>query len=606
MDNNKVCFISCIDNESDEPRILENISRLEVPAGIEVEFLGVTMAKSMCAGYNEASEASDAKYKIFFRKEIEFTNLMIIHDIIAILNSSRKIGAVGVSGVMKMPVDMMPEHGILYGADTDNSIGVDENYMEVEAITGDLIATAIDISWDEKDCDDFYMFPVSVCGQLKRDGYKIVIAGQGTEPWTVTYKDYAYKYNELTEKTRKVMWEKYHGIFGLRDFDKRYGVLYFSELAAEDIVWPLIKEGKDFEIVKLGISIYSNSEEDRIKMAEYVRAHHMDVLVSFDFSPLVSGVCEENRIKYISWAYDCPLQALYDKAVRNDCNYFFLFDRKQLESTQNNGAKHAYYQPLATNVDRLKGLKFTEEDRIRFGCDVSFIGSLYEDKVYELIWERLSEKAKADYKAVFESAFGIWDGIDRINGVLAKETIDEIAAMDNTKLSEDSLMSADEYYVGRILARELAYKERIGILKVISGYDYKFYSGSTTVKVEGITVQPPLNYATELPKAYSLSKINIGTTLHSITSGIPLRVFDILGSGGFLLTNYQPEIDELFKVGVEIEVYKNLEELNDKIRFYLSNENLRKRIAQNGYKRVESDYSYHKQFKKILDVMKKI
>lgn len=67
-----------------------------------------------------------------------------------------------------------------------------------------------------------------------------------------------------------------------------------------------------------------------------------------------------------------------------------------------------------------------------------------------------------------------------------------------------------------------------------------------------------------------------------------------------MLTNYQPEIDDLFEIGKEIEVYHSFDELEEKVRFYLSHDRLRKEIALNGYKAVRSKYNYERQVEKML------
>lgn len=44
-------------------------------------------------------------------------------------------------------------------------------------------------------------------------------------------------------------------------------------------------------------------------------------------------------------------------------------------------------------------------------------------------------------------------------------------------------------------------------------------------------------------------------TSKPIRTGLPLRIWDILGAGGFVLTNYQTEIPEYFEIGKDLETY---------------------------------------------------
>ncbi|MCX7909759.1 MAG: glycosyltransferase [Ignavibacteria bacterium] len=79
------------------------------------------------------------------------------------------------------------------------------------------------------------------------------------------------------------------------------------------------------------------------------------------------------------------------------------------------------------------------------------------------------------------------------------------------------------------------------------------------------------------------------------------RVFEITGSGGFLLTQNAENLSEYFVDGKEIAVFENEKDLLEKINFYLSKEDLRCEIAYNGYKRALNEHTYEKRFKEIFD-----
>ena len=85
--------------------------------------------------------------------------------------------------------------------------------------------------------------------------------------------------------------------------------------------------------------------------------------------------------------------------------------------------------------------------------------------------------------------------------------------------------------------------------------------------------------------------MNLNFSSKPIRSGLPLRFWDILGAGGFLLTNYQSEIPEYFEIGKDLEIYASEKELTDKIRYYLEHEEERAEIARNGYEKAKEKYS---------------
>ena len=47
---------------------------------------------------------------------------------------------------------------------------------------------------------------------------------------------------------------------------------------------------------------------------------------------------------------------------------------------------------------------------------------------------------------------------------------------------------------------------------------------------------------------------------------------------GFVLTNYQPELEEYFEIGTHLETFTSIEEMNDKISYYLKNDSKRETI----------------------------
>ena len=67
------------------------------------------------------------------------------------------------------------------------------------------------------------------------------------------------------------------------------------------------------------------------------------------------------------------------------------------------------------------------------------------------------------------------------------------------------------------------------------------------------------------------------------------RNFQIPAMGTFMLSEYSEDLGELFVEGKEAEYFRSLDELIDKVRFYLANEDARQRIAAAGHARVQRD-----------------
>jgi len=77
-------------------------------------------------------------------------------------------------------------------------------------------------------------------------------------------------------------------------------------------------------------------------------------------------------------------------------------------------------------------------------------------------------------------------------------------------------------------------------------------------------------------------------------------VFEVLGSGQFLLTNAVEEVQTLFNPAYHLDVYSNADELLDKIEFYLKEETSRNEIANNGYREVLNKHTLENRASQIL------
>lgn len=105
-----------------------------------------------------------------------------------------------------------------------------------------------------------------------------------------------------------------------------------------------------------------------------------------------------------------------------------------------------------------------------------------------------------------------------------------------------------------------------------------------------------------MPKVFANSCINLNISLKAIRTGIPLRVIDIMGCGGFVLSNYQEEIMEYMHPGVDCEVYESLEDAFYKTEFYLKHDELRERMAEKGLEHVKREFTFEDRLKVLLNI----
>jgi len=78
------------------------------------------------------------------------------------------------------------------------------------------------------------------------------------------------------------------------------------------------------------------------------------------------------------------------------------------------------------------------------------------------------------------------------------------------------------------------------------------------------------------------------------------RNFEIPGCGGFLLTSDADNLGDYYEDGKEIVIYKDINDMIDKIKYYLEHNKEREAIAKAGYERTLQEHTYEKRFNNIF------
>ena len=81
------------------------------------------------------------------------------------------------------------------------------------------------------------------------------------------------------------------------------------------------------------------------------------------------------------------------------------------------------------------------------------------------------------------------------------------------------------------------------------------------------------------------------------------RIFEVNGCGGFQLSYYVEGIANCYLPDREIVIYADVDDLIEKIRFYLKHDALRESIAEAGYNRTMQEHTFAHRFKNVFTRM---
>ncbi len=344
---------------------------------------------------------------------------------------------------------------------------------------------------------------------------------------------------------------------------------------------------------------------------EFLKVVHKekpDYVFSYDYFPLVASLCNMNHMPYLAWIYDWPLYTLYSPTIRYNTNYIFCFDAVGTEELLERGAANVYHLPLGVDVNRRMQLiqTATENQKEGFRGDVSFVGSLYNEEKNRFRSLVLSDYTRGYAEGIIRAQLQVY-GYHFIPQILPEEIVEEIQLAGKLKLGE--YFEWDEkQLVADCISMEITAREReMLIAHIADKYETYVYTASPIPDgFQGkakLYLKGTVNNETELPLVYAGSKINLNISSRTITSGIPLRVLDVLACGGFLITNYQPEIAEAFEDGKELVMYTDQKDCRDKVEYYLAHGEERRIIAANGRKAVRERFELMEMIKRMLEML---
>lgn len=338
---------------------------------------------------------------------------------------------------------------------------------------------------------------------------------------------------------------------------------------------------------------------------ELLKQDTYSFVFSINFFPSVSDVCNIWGIPYLCLIVDSPVLELFSTSLANPCNKIFLFDRQLYNDFHHINPDGIFHIPLATNVrdNYATATMASAADRTRFSSDISFIGSLYSEKcLYNQI--TLPEKMRGYVDGLIEAQLLVY-GYNFIEECVTPELIEAFCKVRPELINFPDSMKVDTKAViaQHIISVKVAEQERLRYLKALSEhYNVDLYTGSDTSSMPLIHNRGFAKTNTEMPIIFHQSKINLNLTAKSIRSGLSLRIFDVLGCEGFLITNYQAELPEHFNIGEDLEAYTSLDDLMGKCEYYLSHNKERQEIAHNGFEKVKKYHTYDIRLTQMLEI----
>lgn len=357
-----------------------------------------------------------------------------------------------------------------------------------------------------------------------------------------------------------------------------------------DMEWALVKNGINYRIASY---VFGNVDKDdyyQENLRDFLHEDNYDAVFSFNYIPVIADVCYEIGVPYVSWGYDAGWECTRYETLNYGTNYIYHFDRKAVEEYNKLGLNRVFYLPLGVNINRLDKYITTSPNKDKFKSEIAYIGNMY-DKGIDIPADFV-EPSKSRLQRIVNNQIelygnaGLWD-------IISTDFTNEVY--------RDGIVGHNRMTLIAGIAAQVTNIQRKRCVKALSDrHQMDLYTAAS------IDVAPNANYRwwsryySDQPLIFNGAIINLNISLHSIQTGMPLRVLDVLGSGGFLLSNRQDELTEYFIEGEELELFSSFDEMIEKAEFYMNNAELAARIAVKGYNKVKTLFTFDKMVKKLF------
>lgn len=326
-------------------------------------------------------------------------------------------------------------------------------------------------------------------------------------------------------------------------------------------------------------------------LEEAIKINNPDVIFGFNYFPNVAETCKNAGIDYFAWVYDNPCVQLYSCTVIYPTNHIFVFDSDTYLKFTNQGIKNIYYLPMAANPERIYG-----GSPSAYKYDISFVGSMYNEK--HNFYSRMMEKGIDKYTEGYLR--GIMEAQKLIYGesIVEKQLNDDILQRMYQALplegESDSVITRQTLFGEYVINRQITAEERLDMISTLGSQigNIALFTPDSKLKIAGVNNYGPIDFYEGAPGVFANSKINLNISLRSIINGIPLRCFEIMGSGGFLLSDYAGDFNMFFEAGEDYVYFDSKKDLIEKAKYYLAHDDERKAIADNAVNKIMQGHTY--------------
>lgn len=208
--------------------------------------------------------------------------------------------------------------------------------------------------------------------------------------------------------------------------------------------------------------------------------------------------------------------------------------------------------------------------------DVSFVGHVYPCPPDTFGDTSSSHLLQADY----------WNRLARLDYLIEPSAIRFAEASYPDQIYSPKWFAAKYDYISKLHAASQCFRGEV--IKRLNNFNIDIFGGDTSylnggtrnlqIQKQGLRYHQATKNYSDTCNIYASSSINLNITSLQFDDAVINRVIDVGASGGFILTDWKSDLRKITTVHNEIS-YHSIDELNEKIEYYLVKEKERREVA---------------------------
>jgi spore maturation protein CgeB len=315
------------------------------------------------------------------------------------------------------------------------------------------------------------------------------------------------------------------------------------------------------------------------------------VVVAINHTHGLAEACRALGVPLIVWEIDPSTDGVRASSGPTDHVHIHTYRETNVQRFMQAGFVNVHYTPLASNVQR----RCPSDTPLEDGPQVCFVGTsmLDQAQLFRPLFLDLWTQFSGDRPGARAQGDKLLESILAAQRIRPRQHV--IPALMRKSLS--AFVDADRGGIKHcpisMVSEMAAAERRLNVVARLGGEGIEIWGdpGWKSIEMSGAIYRGFAGHSRELTDIYRRGLIHVDVNRLYQLDIVPMRIFDIMACGGFVLAEHSAALASLFRVGEEVESWTTVEELVHKVKFYKENPAVARKIAQRGLAAVRTRHT---------------